>query len=157
MNVRSRNNSAGNSGSAWLTERHATTAPSTIVTAKSCNTVASSQPSVSAREMPHTNAPTAAVKTKATGMSGRFPPIRGDSVVIRHAINNRTKQIGTLIQKAERHPNVATKNAPRVGPDATPRAPIEPVQAITCPRFSAGNAANKSPIDAGVIIAPPIP
>ena len=67
------------------------------------------------------------------------------------------RQIGTLIQNALRQPNEEIKKAPSVGPDATPSAPMDPVHAMTCPRFSAGNAPNNKPVEAGVIIAPPIP
>ena len=100
---------------------------------------------------------TATVNTTAATMSGRDPFIRGDSDVTRHARTKVMKQMGTFTQNAERQPNEETKNAPRVGPDATPSAPIEPTQAITCPRFSAGNTPSNKPVDAGTIIAPPIP
>ena len=64
-------------------------------------------------------------------MSGRVPFCVSDSLATRNARKIVTRQIGTLIQNAERQPKLETKNAPSVGPDATPSAPMEPVHAIT--------------------------
>ena len=131
--------------------------PKTNAIANRVSTDESFHPRVSERDIPHTKAATATVNTNAARTSGREAFIRGDSDVTRHARTRVMKQMGTLIQNAERHPNVDTKNAPSVGPDAIPRAPIEPVHAKTWPRFSGGNTPSNKPVDAGTIIAPPIP
>ena len=111
----------------------------------------------SAREMPHTNEATDRVTKTDAPMSGRGDSMRGVSLTYLAANNTTKRQMGTLIQNAERHPKNSMNSAPSVGPEATPSAPTAPFHATAWLRRSNENTDNNSPREAGVMMAPPTP
>ena len=140
-----------------MSVRRTTNTPKTTAATNRESTRESVHECSSAREIPHTKDATDKVTNIEAPISGRGESVRGVSFTYLAANNTTTRQIGTLIQNADRQPSVSTNNAPSVGPDATPNAPIAPFHATAWLRRSNENTESNKPNDAGVMMAPPTP
>ena len=156
-NDRTLNIAGGMSGTGCVSVRRTTKTPKTTAATNRESTKESVHECSSAREIPQTNEATDNVTKIDAPISGLGASVRGVSLTYLAANSTTAKQIGTLIQNAERHPKVETKKAPNVGPDATPNAPTAPFHATAWLRRSRENTDSSKPNDAGVMMAPPTP